>query len=88
MTPEWKFYKGNFPHMFHDKFDTNFEGNRKKGIVNIKHPRKYLVPCAKTVVYPRSRFRFHIISNITSQITDLFGDFIRSSEDKTLKLRW
>jgi hypothetical protein len=34
--------------------------------------------------YPRSNFRFHIISNITPQIMDLFGDFIKKNRDKTL----
>ena len=70
------------------KFDIYFERKKKKGIVNVKLLRKYLISCAKTVVYPRSSFRFHIISNITPQITDLFGDFIKKYEDTTLKLRW
>ncbi|MEM3265265.1 MAG: hypothetical protein QXH07_04850 [Thermoplasmata archaeon] len=56
--------------------------------MNVKLLRKYLISCAKTVVYPRSNFRFHIISNITPQIIDLVGDFIKKYEDKTLKLRW
>ncbi len=64
------------------------EENRKKSMVNIKPLRKCFILCAKTVVYPRSNFRFHIISNITPQITDLFGDFIMRYEDKTLNLRW
>ena len=80
--------KKYIPQKNDDKFDTNFEGNWKKGIVNIKQFRKCLILCAKTVVYQRSGFKFHIISNITPQITDLSGDFIRSSEDKTRKLRW
>ncbi|MEM0136476.1 MAG: hypothetical protein QXU18_14820 [Thermoplasmatales archaeon] len=70
------------------KFDIYFEKKTKRGIVNVKLLKKYLISCAKTVVYPRSSFRFHIISNITPQITDLFGDFIKKYEDKTLKLRW
>ncbi len=64
------------------------EENRKKSMANIKPLRKCLILCAKTVVDPRYNFRFHIISNITPQIRDLFGDFIRRYEDKTLKLRW
>ncbi len=57
-------------------------------MVNIKPFRKYLIPRAKMVVYPRFGFKFHIISNIVPQIIDLSGDFIIKSEDKTLKLRW
>ena len=71
-----------------EEFDIYFDKNRKKEIVNVKLLRKYLISCAKTIVYPRSGFRFHIISNITPQITDLFGDFIKKYEDKTLELRW
>ena len=70
------------------KFDINLEKKKKKGIVHVKFPKKYLLPCAETVVYPRSEFRFHIISNITPQITDLSGDVIRKYGDKTLELRW
>ncbi len=47
-----------------------------------------MIPYAKTVVYHRSDFRLHITRNITLQITDISGDFIRRYEDKTLKLRW
>ncbi|MEM3859680.1 MAG: hypothetical protein QW478_09805 [Candidatus Micrarchaeaceae archaeon] len=70
------------------KFDIYFEKKTKRGIVNVKLLKKYLISCANTVVYPRSNFRFYIISNITPQITDLFGDFIKKYEDKTLKLKW
>ncbi|MEM4091131.1 MAG: hypothetical protein QXQ46_10420 [Thermoplasmatales archaeon] len=56
--------------------------------MNVKLLKKYLISRAKTDVYPRSSFRFLIISNITPQITDLFGGFIKKYEDKTLKLRW
>ena len=71
-----------------EKFDIHFERKKKKGIVNVKLLKKYLILCAKTIVYPESGFRFHIISNITPQITDLFGDFIKKYEDTTLNLRW
>lgn len=71
-----------------EKFDISLEKKKRRGIVNVKLLRKYLISCAKTIVYPRSGFRFHIISNITPQITDLFGDFIKKYEDKTLELRW
>jgi hypothetical protein len=76
------------PHKNDEKFDIHFEERKRKGIVNVKLLKKYLISCSKTVVYPRSNFRFHIISNITPQITDLFGDFIKRYEDKTLNLRW
>ena len=71
-----------------EKFDISLDKRKRSGIVNVKLLRKYLISCAKTIVYPRSGFRFHIISNITPQITDLFGDFIKKYEDKTLELRW
>ena len=71
-----------------EKFDIGLEKKKRRGIVNVKLLKKYLISCAKTVVYPRSSFRFHIISNITPQIMDIFGDFIKKYEDKTLELRW
>ncbi|MEM3431465.1 MAG: hypothetical protein QW783_02895 [Candidatus Micrarchaeia archaeon] len=70
------------------KNHSNSEKKTKRGIVNVKLLKKYLISCANTVVYPRSNFRFYKISNISMEITDLFGYFIKKCEDKTLKLRW
>ena len=36
-----------------DKFDIYFEEKGKNGIVNVKLLRKYLLPCAKTLVYQK-----------------------------------
>ena len=71
-----------------EKFDISPGKKKRRGIVNVKLLGKYLISCAKTIVYPGSGFKFHIISNITPQITDLFGDFIEKYEDKTLEMRW
>ena len=56
--------------------------------MNVKLLGKYLSSYSKTVVYPGSSLRFHRISNITPQITDLFGGLIKKYEDKTLEMRW
>ena len=35
-----------------EKFNIYFEGKGKKGIVNVKLPVKYPLPCTETFVYP------------------------------------
>jgi len=55
---------------------------------NIKLLKKHLISLTKTKIYPETGFKFHVISNITPQITHIFGNFIKNYEDKTLNLRW
>lgn len=71
-----------------EKFAISLEKKKRRGIVNVKLLRKYLISCTKMIVYPRSGFKFHIISKITAQVTDLFDDFIKKYEDKISELRW
>ena len=55
---------------------------------NIKLLKKSLNNLTLTVVYPKNRFRFQVISNISSEIMEFLGGFIKKYEDKSLKLRW
>lgn len=59
--------------------------NQKK---NVKLLKKSLINLSVTVVYPKDGFRFSILSNVSSQILEILGDFVRRYEDKSLKLRW
>jgi len=55
---------------------------------NVKLLKKSLINLSLTVVYPKNGFRFHILSNVSEEILDIFGDFVWKYEDKSLKLRW
>ena len=55
---------------------------------NVKLLKNYLNNLTLTVVYPKKGFRFHVISNISSEITSILGGFIKNYEDKSLDLRW
>jgi len=55
---------------------------------NVKLLKKHLQNLTLTVVYPENRFKFTVLSNVSSEIVGLFGDFLRRYEDKSLNLRW
>jgi len=55
---------------------------------NVKLLKKYLINLTVTVVYPRNRFKFTVLSNISPQILTIFGDFMWKYRDKSLDLRW
>ena len=55
---------------------------------NVKLLKNYLNNLTLTVVYPKKGFRFHVISNISSEILSILGGFINKYEDKSLDLRW
>jgi len=55
---------------------------------NVKLLKKHLQNLTLTVVYPKNRFQFTILSNVSPEIMGLFGDFLRRYEDKSLNLRW
>lgn len=57
-------------------------------IKNVKLLKKFLINLTLTVVYPKNRFRFTILSNISPQIRSLFDDFLDKYKDKSLELRW
>lgn len=55
---------------------------------NIKLLKNFLNNLTLTIVYPKKGFRFHVISNVSSEIMHLMGGFIKKYEDKSLELRW
>ena len=55
---------------------------------NVKLLKKFLINLTLTTVYPKNRFRFTILSNVSRQILEIFGDFVWKYEDKTLDFRW
>jgi len=57
-------------------------------VKNLKLLKKYLNNLTLTVVYPKNKFRFTVLSNISEEIKAILGDFIFKYEDKSLKLRW
>jgi transposase len=57
-------------------------------VKNLKLLKKFLNNLTLTVVYPKNRFRFTVLSNISEEISSILGDFIHKYEDKSLDLRW
>jgi len=55
---------------------------------NVKLLKKFLINLTVTVVYPKNRFRFKVLSNVSPQILTIFGDFVWRYRDKSLDLRW
>ena len=55
---------------------------------NVKLLKKHLQNLTLTIVYPENRFKFTILSNVSAEIVELFGDFLRKYEDKSINLRW
>ena len=41
-----------------------------------------------TIVYPKNRFRFQVLANVSPEIKEMLGDFVYKYEDKSLDLRW
>jgi len=57
-------------------------------VKNVKLLKKYLNNLTLTVVYPKNRFRFSVLANISEEILSILGDFIYRYEDKGIELRW
>lgn len=57
-------------------------------VKNLKLLKKFLNNLTLTIVYPKNKFRFAVLSNISEEILSILGDFIYKYEDKTLDLRW
>jgi len=57
-------------------------------VKNLKLLKKYLNNLTLTVVYPKNRFRFRVLANVSPEILVILGDFIYKYEDKSLDLRW
>lgn len=57
-------------------------------VKNVKLLKKYLMNLTLTFVYPLGRFRFMILSNVSSVVKELFGEFLWRYVDRSLELRW
>ena len=57
-------------------------------VKNLKLLKKYLNNLTLTVVYPKNRFRFSVLSNVSEEIKAILGDSINKYVDKSLDLRW
>ncbi len=57
-------------------------------VKNLKLLKKFLNNLTLTIVYPKNRFRFQVLANVSPEIKDILGDFIYKYEDKSLDLRW
>ena len=75
-------------------FLTNFLVNltlylaKKPLIRDVRLLRKFLNNLTVTVVYPPNAFKFRVLSNISTEVISILGDFIKKYEDNSLKLRW
>ena len=50
--------------------------------------KKFLNNLTLTLVYPKNKFRFAVLSDISEEIKGILGDFVYKYEDKSLDLRW
>lgn len=67
---------------------THFLNEKSVPIVkNVKLLKKFLISLTLTTVYLPGRFKFTILSNVSSQVSNIFGDFVYNFEDKSLDLR-
>ena len=57
-------------------------------VKNVKLLKKYLNNLTLTVVYPKNRFRFTVLANISEETRSILGDWIDKYRDKSLELRW
>ena len=55
---------------------------------NVKLLKKSLINLTLTIVKPENAFRFTLVSNISPQIREIFGDFLDKYGTKDLNLRW
>jgi transposase len=62
--------------------------SKNSPVKNVKLLKKHLINLTLTYVYPENRFRFTVLSNVSPEILELFGDFVWKYRDKTLNLRW
>jgi len=57
-------------------------------VKNVKLLKKFLINLTLTVVYPKNRFKFTVLSNVSEQVLSIFGNFVWKYKDKSLDLRW
>jgi transposase len=61
----------------------------KKPIVkNVKLLKKFLNNLTLTVIYPKNRFRFTVLANVSEETRSILGDWLDKYKDKSLELRW
>ncbi len=58
------------------------------GIFLISFLINFLINLTITVVYLKYGFRYSILSNVTTQILGIFGEFLYNFEDKSVNLKW
>lgn len=61
---------------------------KKPVVKNVKLLKKYLNNLTLTIVYPKNRFRFTILANISPEIRSILGNYIAKYQDRSLELRW
>jgi hypothetical protein len=57
-------------------------------VKNLKLLKKFLNNLTLTIVYPKNRFRFQVLSNVSLEVLEILGEFAYKYEDKSLNLRW
>ena len=57
-------------------------------VKNTKLLKKFLINLSFTIVYPENQFSFSILSNVSKEILDIFGDSVWKYQDNSLFLRW
>ena len=55
---------------------------------NVKLLKKSLINLTITIVKPENAFKFTVVSNISAQMGNIFGDFLEKHGTKNLNLRW
>jgi transposase len=60
----------------------------KPVVKNVKLLKKFLNNLTLTVVYPKNRFRFTVLANISEEIRSVLGDWLDKYRDNSLELRW
>lgn len=60
----------------------------KPVVKNVKLLKKFLNNLTLTVVYPKNRFRFTVLANISEEIRSILGDWLDKYRDNSLELRW
>ncbi|NJD76258.1 MAG: hypothetical protein FIB08_04075 [Candidatus Methanoperedens sp.] len=59
-----------------------------RGYLLLTFLTNFLVNLTLTVAYPPNAFKFTVLSNVSSEVTSILGDFIQKYDDNSLKLRW
>ncbi len=55
---------------------------KNSALKNVRLLKKFLINLTLTIVYPKNAFKFTVLSNISPQISRIFGDFVYRFHDK------